>query len=99
MLPLRLIPLWRDIDEATIRLTDPGLLDIRAIVCKGRTIEEVAYNIIGVVRPDIFAHINRRQRERILDSESPIFEIDPKLVVSGPRIREKIPTRDLPGYS
>jgi hypothetical protein len=91
----RLIPVWKDIDDNVIRTTDPGLLDIRAIACKGRAVEEVAYEIIGAIRPDLFTQINRRQRERLLDQDAPILQVDPKLIVSGPRLREKLSPHDL----
>jgi hypothetical protein len=91
----RLVPVWKDIDQSTIKLTDPGLLDIRALVYKGRTVEEVAYEIIAVIRPDILSRINSRQRKAILYDTTPIIEIDSKRIAPGPRLRQKIPSRDI----
>ena len=76
-------------------MTDPGLLDIRAIVSTGGSIEGIAYQIISAVRPDILSRINSKMRRRILDRSLPVEKIDPKLIVSSPRRREKLTRRDL----
>src|SRR5216683_7979044 len=72
----RLIPVWKDIDSETIKLTDPGLLDIRAIDRKDRALEEIAYEIIALAQPDILSRINYRLREKFLNATSPVIEIE-----------------------
>ncbi len=91
----RLIPIWKDVDADTIGGTDPGLLDIRAIELKDRTLEEIAYLIIGIARPDIFSGINSKLRSKVLDKTGTIKMIDPRLLAPSPRRREKLSRRDL----
>jgi hypothetical protein len=90
-----LILLWKDIDVVFLKSTQPGLLDIRAIDCRSKSTEEVSYEIISVLRPDIKNRINFRLRLRVVNSEGEEVRLDHREISIGPRRHEKLPRADL----
>lgn len=92
---MRLIPILKDISFTELRLLQPGLVDLKGIDANNVSISECAYRIIEAVRPDLRSAIHRRYVERKLNETSERYEIDPRLIAPGPRLREKLPERDV----
>ena len=71
----RLVPLWLDVDADAIRLTDPGILDIKGIDCAGKSIEEICFNIIYAIRPDIHSNLRQKLQLDRFNIKSTVSEI------------------------
>lgn len=78
-----------------VRLVNPGLLDLRGIDARGRSLAECAYEIIKTVRPDIRTRIHLQYVRKKMDRDAPTYSIAAIEIRSGPKRRDKLPERDI----
>jgi TIR domain len=74
----RIVPVWKDVNADTIKKTDPGLLDIHALDTATATLEQIAYSIISVARPDILSRINSKLKWEFIRKTARTEYIDPR---------------------
>jgi len=92
---MRLIPVLKNLSFKDLRSLSPGLIDLKGIDARKLSISECAYKIIEAVRPDILSKIHKQYVDRKLESHGKLITIDPAVISSGPKRRDKFPERDL----
>ncbi|MGE5702945.1 MAG: toll/interleukin-1 receptor domain-containing protein, partial [Clostridia bacterium] len=54
-----ILPIWHDITREDILKFSPTLADKYALLTENSAIDEIAYNLLEVIRPDIFSNLQR----------------------------------------
>lgn len=68
--PGTILPIWHGVDRSDVMKFSPPLADKIAIRTSDATVEEIALQILSVVRPDIYGHTDHRDLEQLAKSGS-----------------------------
>jgi hypothetical protein len=92
-----IIPVWHDVTQKDVRKFSPLLADLLAVTTSGKTIDDVAVEILRVVSPKMAQGLLRVRiaEERMNNSDYKQLEIDdlPTIQSGGPIVHEELPKR------
>jgi TIR domain len=89
----RIIPIWHGVKRKEVMNFSPSLADKIAGDTSRLNISEIATQIIEIVRPDIFEHLQRVKAFEELKKNSPIEQVPIKEIhLGGPIRHNKLPS-------
>jgi hypothetical protein len=91
----RIIPIWKEIGADELKLTAPGLLDIRSLSTSEFSLEEIAYEIISVVSPALLNRLNAKSTWKAFQETASVQYIPLKDLKPSPRQRQKLSAQNL----
>lgn len=86
-----ILPVWHGITRDELLAYSPTLADKFAINSKGKEIQEIALELIKVIRPDVFTSIHRKLRWEEQMKSAPVVSIEVEKILQGPIIHEELP--------
>lgn len=89
----RIIPIWHNISKDDLINYSASLVMKYAINTSNLSLDEIVSKLLKVIHPKLNIEVNRRLLVEKLN-QTPVEELDPRIIIDGPIIREKLP-RDL----
>lgn len=87
-----ILPIWHDITREDILKFSPTLADKYALLTENSAIDEIAYNLLEVIRPDIFSNLQRIAAEAEMRRNLPVKKVS----ISDLRLRKSVRHESLP---
>jgi hypothetical protein len=91
----RIIPIWKEIGVDELKLTAPGLLDLRSLSTSEFSLEEMAYEIIAVVSPATLSRLNAKSTWKVFRETALVQSIPLKDLKRSHRQRQKLSAQSL----
>ncbi len=86
-----ILPVWHNITKDQVLQFSPPLADKFAVTSSGREVRQVAFDLIKIVRPDIFCQIHRKLQWEEQLRNAKTVSVDTQEVKFGPIVHETLP--------
>lgn len=86
-----ILPIWYNATKTDILAYSPTLADKFAINAGGKIVQDIALELIKVIRPDVFTKIHRKLRWEEQLKSAPIIEVERSKIEHSPIVHAELP--------